>query len=233
MNRSLMFRPQPIDGESLRGFLMRLAEANCVSNLVWLKQATEEMERLRPIIGTTLQGKIPPWLIKLYSWRIPSKGRLESCLMAKYARCCPECLDELRYWPVEWEHVFYTACHRHGRTMSVNCPDCSQSLEWSRSDLLHCSCGSDITRWPKGNSVSVAERQLCARLAMTMAREAGRMVSIEATEHDNLFSNIQTQDLIRFICIFGSHGAPGEGRKSRSWLDKVNPNEAFESPRLH
>lgn len=226
MNRPLMFRPQPINGESLRGYLMRLAEANCISNLVWLSQASEEIELLRPMIGTTLQGRLPRWLIKIYGWNIPSKGRLEGCLMTTYARCCPQCLNEKRYWPAEWEQVFYLACHRHGCAMSTHCPDCSRLLEWTRPSLFHCSCGSDITQWPNGRNVTAAERQLCAQLAACMAKEAGRMLLTDAPELDNLFDNIKTEELIRLICIFGSYGAPEASRKSRRWLDKLNMNEA-------
>jgi hypothetical protein len=216
MTNALPFRPKARQGESVRGFLLRTSEANLYESSSWIKELPIEVGRLRKMTGGLLHGRVPSWL-RNGGYRLSSSDCIShQHLLGQRARCCPECLREINYWPARWEHIFYTACHRHGRLLVDRCSQCQFTLTWSRPQLMHCRCGSSIRDWPLGEIISDEERALCAGVARSMSRETQCTLEPgELTELEKLLEEVSLNQLSRLIFILGGYSAVGNDPKRR------------------
>lgn len=157
MLNMLLRTPLPIPGESYRGYVFRLAEANGLrdSNEM-LRHATgiEEIGRLveHPVeIITGLTGHDASMFSHMkYRTEDHSKSQLNGHLLPKTylrlrnAKLCPTCVSELGYLPAEWDLLAATTCHRHQIKLLTRCPNCRKQLSWNRPGLLTCKCKANL-----------------------------------------------------------------------------------------
>ena len=206
MNHELMFTVAPNAGESIRGFLLRLAEANLYENSRWLEGVPGISDMIRPRLGTCLHGVVPPWLKR--SLDIP----VEEFPMGRYytlfsqTRFCPQCLSESPHWRFEWEHVFYTTCHLHGMHMLERCSECGEPTTWRRPNLLTCKCGASFLGMPT-EIAKRSEMELCQLLANSLAAEANAAVRCRSTKYQSTLpiSTIRSISLSILIYTLGTH----------------------------
>lgn len=202
MSGTLLFNPEPYKGESVRGFLLRIVEANVLERSSWLKNVPLEAERIRSMIGPILQGRAPDWL---HYTSVLEKGSSPYQRLTG-VRCCPECLIEHRYWRFEWEHILYVVCHHHRRRMHDRCPSCMSKLIWERSELLRCRCGSAICDWHLAPVASDEEVELCSHIATALAEKHGGMTGDVRSDFYPVLSSLSLRDLETLIVTFGAYG---------------------------
>lgn len=165
-----------LPGESLPGFLLRLAEANGYPGVRALLRAA----------GITCAGPLRPLLLRLYTdseqlARLscmaagdpgplashfaeplppPSHGPAEAlfrqerrvdldALLPTRSPVCSQCLAEREYVREEWDLAPVTVCTDHAVLLIDECPRCERALTWDRPLLAQCGdCGQDLRPWP-------------------------------------------------------------------------------------
>lgn len=150
----------PRAGESLPGFLMRLArragfsDTRRLAKLAGLLQpgcaitkidlsAVEELFACGPI----------EHLRYAPSGRFAHHGFLNGdvhreMLDLSRRRFCPECLGHADHHRTAWDLVLVTACSEHRRRLIDRCPECGRRFGWFRPGVEMCTCGCDIRRAP-------------------------------------------------------------------------------------
>ena len=138
----LLLRPAPGREEGPQGYLLRLAEANClpVAELAQLgvRYDPVALERHRVLPDIALDPDLHAHvgrLARAYPSRIWN---------TRHARFCPLCLAEEGRWRASWELYFVDVCPRHGVWLVDQCGSCGQPVRWKREALFRCQCGSDL-----------------------------------------------------------------------------------------
>ncbi len=139
--------PQVRPIESIQGYLLRYAEANAYPTVEWLQRVDFVREHLRTLIGTALFGFVPKWLAEFGEPAIAPLAFEQRFCLGRRAKCCVACLSTAPYWRAIWEHRLYAACHIHGLELVDTCPACGSRINWNRSAMMRCRCGSEISSW--------------------------------------------------------------------------------------
>lgn len=202
MSGTLLFSPEPYTDESVRGFLLRIVEANALESSSWLKSIPSEVSRIKLMVGHILQGKVPAWL----EGGSDSENGLSSNGRVGGVRCCPECLTEHPYWRFEWEHALYVVCRHHRRRMLDRCPSCASKLTWDRPELLRCHCGAAICNWPTMPIASNEEVDLCSQVAAKLINRREQLIGKTQSDFHLLLSSLSLRDLETLILTFGAYG---------------------------
>ncbi|RQO37222.1 hypothetical protein DBR37_03265 [Herminiimonas sp. KBW02] len=203
MKRSTLHPIKAEQGESLRGYLLRLSTAYGWPGMGWLKELPEEVRRLRTMIGVSVHGRIPSWLRERGA-ALLSGDLSHHHYLGKLSRCCPDCLIEYPFWRIEWEHIFYTVCHVHRHLLRDQCPECNAYLTWDRPSLTHCRCGSSILSW-RSADVLTDESQLCAAISKRILYECGLQASWEGNTEIDTLKVLNLHALVRLIFTFGTY----------------------------
>lgn len=168
--RRLSVGADPRAGESLPGFIMRVAHrarfrtADRLAGMAGLRQPGSAVtaDDLRPL--ASLVGA-DPVLVEAVAYRpSPRRGHHSflggtlnrEFLHLGHRRACPECLAESAHHRARWDFALATACADHGVRLVDRCPECGRRLGWSLADLAACRCGVDLRR-AAGKPVRVAE----------------------------------------------------------------------------
>jgi hypothetical protein len=152
-------RPKTFPGESLRGYLKRLAEVSGLDSVRHLdavcNQPRERMHRLGDL------GELAEMLAldasELEAMRFKrvkdDKGYFRGCLIPaafinpKSMRCCPQCLLEAPYHRNAWDLAFVHVCPIHAIHLIDRCPGCKKPLSWERPSVIACgNCGQHLSR---------------------------------------------------------------------------------------
>lgn len=169
MNKLLLRTPKPHALESFRGYLLRLAETNGLSDpspILKLAGVTEgrmrcaehPVEVLSSVTGhdVNLLAHLPLTHpisnIQQVSGHAVSKGY---SIVSK-AKICPCCIKEQGYAPAYWDLIAVQGCYKHKQSLVSECIVCNANLSWRRPGLLTCECGADLSELT-GNSMSQEE----------------------------------------------------------------------------
>lgn len=140
----LLVRPFPGRHEGPLGYLLRLAEANCMSTAelsrLGIRYDPGCLARQRLLPELALDADLHAHVVRMTNW-LDTKGRIWN---ARHARFCPHCLAEDPIWRAGWELYFHDVCPRHGVWLVDQCSSCCQPVRWRRDSLLRCQCGSDL-----------------------------------------------------------------------------------------
>ena len=201
----LLVRPAPNRTEGPQGYMLRLAEANCLS-LYELKQLGARYDpgwlRQNHLLPShTLDPDLHAHINRMAEL-VQDKGRVWN---QRQARFCPLCLMEEPVWKAGWELMFHDACPQHGVWLVDQCSSCGQAVPWRREHLLRCPCGADLRHeYPQAAPDNV--RRLAGYLEMRLlGREGGDDFPILAG-----MTIEQVQRLIRFL---GGYMDPISGPK--------------------
>lgn len=163
---SLLKRPQPYVGESLAGFLLRLADSNYYDSLRWIfqlanlskyepnanllmpgKHSLIQLSQLTGIRETTLWRMAFPAAdykdrrnyVEAFCRTIPSYFIHEAI-----SKVCPKCLVEIPFRRKIWDVSIVTAYPIHRCLLVDTCSHCQKLITWSKASLTKCRCGIDL-----------------------------------------------------------------------------------------
>jgi len=151
--------------ESLRGYLLRLSEANGYRNISALIQAAtgwtyrSDSALLREFLTSETAVKAmgqmavgdANHLLRYLAVAIPDgalhmHGRRmdDDAVLDKSAQVCPTCLATRPVAHEDWDLTCVTVCSRHLAVLVDTCHGCGAQILWNRSSLVRCgSCGAD------------------------------------------------------------------------------------------
>lgn len=169
MHNLLLRTPKPYSLESFRGYLLRLAETNGLSNpkpILKLAGVTEgrmrcaeqPVEVLSAVTGhdksilAHLPLTNPVSKIQQVSGHPVSKGY---SILTK-PKICPYCIKDLNFAPAYWDLIAVQGCYKHKQSLISSCPKCNSDLSWMRPGLLTCECGGDLSE-SSGSPISLEE----------------------------------------------------------------------------
>lgn len=202
---SLLVRPAPGRHEGPRGYMLRLAEANCMS-----VQQLEAGGIRYGTVGFQRHRLLPDQ--KLYPDLFRHVDRMEALLKVgriwntKFVRFCPHCLSEDLRWHAAWEILFHDVCPTHGKWLVDQCSSCGRPIKWGREHLLRCQCGSDLRQ----ETASPAPENARRLSAVLEARLLGTEEPADLPEPLTRLDLEQSQRLIRYV---GSYLDPAAGAK--------------------
>lgn len=197
----LVFRPMPMDGEGLNGFLLRLSEGNGLAGIrEFLKRGKGEITALADRLGIAEDHK------ELRSITCQSQNEGITSLPLwnnNTSRYCPECLREEKIWRRQWEMSLMTACPHHQCTLVSYCQACDSSLTWARHTSLSCKCGHGLLGQKAGNA---SEHE--ASLAKWFLEKLNG--SNEVPDYLRL---LNIRQLHRLVVFLGAYALPSNGKK--------------------
>lgn len=190
----LLVRPSPERSEGPLGYLLRLAEANCMTlhelSGLSIRYDLDCLVRQRLLSDVAVDPDLHAHVARLGSL-LENSGRIWN---QRYARFCPLCLVEDLTWRASWELYFHDACSRHGVWLVDQCSSCGESVRWHRESLLRCQCGSDLREESPGTAPEnvlrlseILENKLFSR------PEANQTVPVKGLNVDQL------QRLVRYL----------------------------------
>ncbi|MGX0622082.1 TniQ protein [Cupriavidus metallidurans] len=162
----LLVRPTPAKGESLYGYLSRLAELNGLDGISWgvcsegaLSEAgktpDETVQYLEEAAGLSEAD------VLALSYRLSRNSASGCCcfmgrtMRSEYFRSgrsvvCLACLNEHHSAPALWDFRLITACVRHKQWLLDRCPTCKVMLSLHRRSLKRCPRGHEL-KWNRGS----------------------------------------------------------------------------------
>lgn len=201
----LLVRPAPSRQEGPRGYLLRLAEANCMSAVelenCGIQYDSASLSRHQLLPAQALDPDLHAHVGRI-DHLVKQKGRIWN---TKYVRFCPHCLAEDPTWRAGWEILFHDVCPRHGVWLVDQCGSCGKPVKWNRDSLLRCQCGSDL-RQEKASPAPENAKRLSGLLEFRLLGMDDGDVPVPLAQLDVE----QTQRLIRFI---GGYLDPNSGAK--------------------
>lgn len=157
----LLLRPQPKQGESWPGYLVRVANANCLPSLLSLANIadlhsvgellrSDPRETLRLLgIGTTTESAWAPYIRP--KSLINRSGRKGLQPQRWTSPVCPYCLaadgDE-PHIRSHWDWAMQTHCPVHKVLLVECCSSCNQLIDLRRPRVDFCVCGADLKQGP-------------------------------------------------------------------------------------
>ncbi|WP_281378833.1 TniQ family protein [Azospirillum oleiclasticum] len=171
MTRRLRFRSAPLPGESMLGYMGRVAHRNCITiaDLARIADACpvthgpalRSIGQLADVMGVDRDAAA------LLSYYIPGDHtmlRLAGLTVPvrlvnwKWKRFCPDCLEESEHHRCIWDISLVSACPLHRKRLVIRCARCGHELAWSGLDPWAChACGANLRRM---RSTSVPPEQL-------------------------------------------------------------------------
>ena len=169
----------PMEDESLPGFLMRLAHgvrfrsATRLAAIAGLRQpgsavaSTVDLGPLARLAGTEIRLldaiRYPPTARTGFHRFLGGTVNRE-LIRLDLRRWCPACLSSSTYHRAAWDFALQTACPDHGLGLLDRCPGCGRQQRWELSDLMRCRCGADL-RCAPAMAIGSAERMVARRLS--------------------------------------------------------------------
>lgn len=223
----LLRTPEPIPGESFRGYVLRLSEDNgCITPATMYGYAGLHHLQIRladppvEIIAALTAKPIERFSEIRYS--IPDKveGTLSGHLILKpylqirHPKICVECVKELGYIPALWDLMNIHACHIHRTKLITHCNSCTKKINWHRQGLLTCQCGKEITH---SGETETSERKI------DLIKLIASVVNLTALlDQDSItgmpfsrFSKMSLQTLLGLTIAFGSRKSVNKNNKNK------------------
>lgn len=167
---ALPCHPEPYEGECLTGYLLRLADANGITDIraficglfpEWGKK--KQVQILRWEYPTENWGELPqrtqlpvarltqmtmlPWVAKFrtppmrHEGRPFNPGQILRDIVRPTLQVCPLCLQEKPYIRLLWRLQLVAACVAHGCWLQGTCHACGQPLPVVSNHQRHLHCG--------------------------------------------------------------------------------------------
>lgn len=209
----LLVRPDTLNAEGLRAYIMRLAEDNGLLpdldlyRMLFGSTAYAAATRSRLAQAAEATGVPLDALMRLGS-RGLAQATARTCRFAGHgialarlrtARCaiCPECLRLKRALHASWELTAVAVCPWHGCWLIDQCPRCNATLSWRRPGVSRCRCGFDLS----AAAVSPAPPAVCALTAIVEER-IGAELATRAGAQFGFPQELDTIPLNQLLGIF-------------------------------
>ncbi|CRL12815.1 hypothetical protein NIT7321_03695 [Phaeobacter italicus] len=139
----------PEDGESLLGFLRRLAAMNAYAHL------GDFLSLVEVRYGRPMQEDLPILAGKLgvdvgvLERTAPHSSPDFATLDWRFQRSevdpfCPACIQDGRVWKQSWRHSLVSACPEHGLVLQSLCPRCGVTPSSTKGGFRTCECGYQL-----------------------------------------------------------------------------------------
>lgn len=159
MDRRLLVRPLPLRGEGLRGYFLRVADANGLLPGLDLygsirigRERGGALSRTVPIdvkelgLDETALASLGCRALAADETRRQHVGHKIALrhLRARQCAVCPRCLAAQPAIWADWELVAQIACPDHQCWLVDSCPQCGDAIGWHRRGVVTCQCGFDL-----------------------------------------------------------------------------------------
>lgn len=186
-DQTLLVRLPLGDDESLRGYVVRLSEANrCDGKLTALRPALHavsrslaHIERLSGVEAATLGARVALTTMSERGdrYRLGRTQMHRGGIWGARRTVCPQCVRERMPTSCLWELRVYDTCCRHGCLLVSACGGCTRPLTWRSSPSSFCAhCGRAFGAMPvvpaSGAQTEIA-RLLAGALAESLRVPAG------------------------------------------------------------
>jgi hypothetical protein len=213
----LLVRPKPYEGESLRGFLLRLGSENSLGSalLRHLDGSTGPMSPLSPAgLASSLRVdaiEFPKQWGSNWGSERSQQGayglRIPICHV-RFSNCavCPACLRASKAIRGEWEISAMCACPDHRCWLVDVCPHCSRTISWNRPEPSRCGCGGNLA----SAVIDKAPESVVAISALIADRYRGfaRFQTLQAVNSHPDLAKLELQPLLRTVALLGHIGEP-------------------------
>lgn len=149
INARLPVTLRPNQGESVRGYVMRLASANCYPSPQWVVDLIRKKYSAIFESATFLKGLAHIAGLDEEDVNVFSLSQLAvptACRQFTHNRVCPKCLVTFKYIDSIWDFRFASACPIHGVYLLDECRECGEPLSWNRAAIDYCDCGASLTK---------------------------------------------------------------------------------------
>jgi hypothetical protein len=231
MTARLLFRVEPVHGESPRGYLCRVASEHGYSSPAWLAQVAglqpsglDRDEAIRQL-SYTLRLEPDEWHAMCYPRVASASPQRSFCgkristddLNYGQPRLCSVCLRERPIWWAAWDLALVVACPAHRCLLTDQCLGCQQKIAWERPAVYRCQCGFDFRRLPPEPAdpdlIAINAAIYCAA-EFPPAQRIDRKVA--ALRHPAELARLKLGPLLRLILFMGSiKGGKALRRKQR------------------
>lgn len=236
--RPLLITPHPNLDESLKGYLLRLTDANGYPNCDWLLRSLEISPKdvLSPgdiaILarasrqGAGLLRSLQCGQVKNRPrWRSFKEHEVHGCTIeCNLNQVCPECLKTRGYMRGVWMLKPLTACPEHGIYLQEECSACKKPLRWNRERLLQCGCGQDLRSLPvikaPQNTIS-----FCAAIAAALYGGENNTQRPDCFRHMGLSELLISAEL---LAAYVSGRGRGTGRRLHYKINSDASREVFD-----
>jgi hypothetical protein len=214
----------PLPNEALRGYMLRLVEANCLAGpnvfqfkgdflvprcLASLRAVAEgggvELDALRSLYGSG--GS---------SWRaqMAESGAVVPLrfLHARRTKVCPRCIEECRFIPAVWELGLVAACPIHRCEMLWECPGCGEPIDWRRRSVAFCCEGA-----PFESASPAAADPKVVDLTRAIARLVDPRSPAPSAAVRGGVQSLKLEELLTLVIHVGSVGTDLLRARASSW----------------
>lgn len=233
LNKKLLFRCTPEEGESLYGFVARVAATNQLDNAKPLVQAAGLSYDYPRIVGTFMHDEAQALarvltvdakdLTRMYYSPGALEFRLDGVLISNSMFCgsrrvAPASLKEAAYHRRSWQIQQMPFCPETWEILISSCPECKVGLKWSPTPgILFCQrCGFDLRR-AVTLSVEERDREPLAMLAGLMAPDHSKRAEWRSQLSTDV-AHLQTGDLLQLAILMGAAMLPAGTRDL--WANK-------------
>ncbi|WP_067516660.1 TniQ family protein [Endozoicomonas ascidiicola] len=238
----LLSRPTPNKLESLRGYILRLSQANSYHTTQYVLELADlwtgrnydtaskyvfgdsNLSKLAKITNTS-KGELEALRYGLDDQKQSSiHGHLISNehLRLDYPRVCPECLESNNIALAVWDIPALTVCPVHHMSLFDYCPECNTRLRWNRPAVHQChKCNCDFRSY---TSDKLSEKQY------RLSRLIHQLCMIDKINHrmiPNVLKNhslAEVLSLVSSIAFFDYHLLGDQSKDGKFLSLKTAPN---------
>jgi hypothetical protein len=159
-DRRLVRHPNPVScRESLRGYILRLAECNGYPSpwAIFTRAGMKQYEARGTAFNLEKLAQVSNRrIVELQEIAYSTPGRERSYQILGWdlpptefnfgsPRICPHCVSGIGIIEAIWDLDLMVGCPVHGYYALTNCPQCKCAVEWYRPGLIVCACGAELT----------------------------------------------------------------------------------------
>jgi hypothetical protein len=227
MSGRLLFRVEPVAGESPRGYLCRTAHAhgygspNALAQIagLWVsgtgKVTGLDQDAAIKRLSYTLRLEPEEWRSMCYH-HVKGRNRFRQRsfygeaisaddLNYSKPRLCTACLRDNPIWWAVWDLGLIVACPVHRCLLLNQCPACNWKIAWERPAVHKCRCGLDFRQL----SAELADRDLVAINAIIYRAASSTLAQTAEVDVTRLgfpaeLSRSKLGALLRLVLFVGS-----------------------------
>ena len=164
-------RPRFNPGESLPGYLLRIAADNFINGIAALARvhavSAQELLSMDPQnLSLRLWGKKSEGRLDLGHWQAARRVSARAHLWRSRCRICPDCWKEGPhecYFRDEWDEIASLTCSKHGVMLVDRCSRCHTPIDYrSLLSPVRCTCGQVLSASVTQKPSRAAKRALQA-----------------------------------------------------------------------
>ena len=227
MSGRLLFRVDPVAGESPRGYLCRTAHdhgygsPNALAQIagLWVSGTGRvtglDQDAAIKQLSYTLRLEPEEWRSICYH-HVKGRNRFKQRsfygeaisaddLNYRKPRLCTACLRDHPIWWAVWDLGLIVACPLHGCLLLNQCPACKRKIAWERPAVHKCRCGLDfreVSSEPADPGLVAINAIVFRAAKFTLAETAG--VEVADFGFPPELIQLKLGALLRFVLFVGS-----------------------------